>query len=262
MAWFPQKRESFRQPKIYSTTPKDKGIYFSNRAILIIISVIVILILFWFLFYSSYFKISSITVEGSLNPDVAAEIEALKGKNILSLVLGNTEAKLVQKQTSIETIQIRRGIPDTLKIKVFVRNPIIAWKSQDKVYLIDANGIVFEQGQGDVVDNNAQKIPTVIDSQNLALTPGGQIVSVDFVNFVKKLSDKFSAKIQANITEIKVGETTYQVEVGTDQGWRVLLDTTRNADTQLDALKKILDQYRDQIHEYVDLRVEGRAYYK
>ncbi|MCL5795469.1 MAG: cell division protein FtsQ/DivIB [Patescibacteria group bacterium] len=197
-----------------------------------------------------------------MNPDVASEIEKLRGKNIFTVVLSNTEVDLAKKQNSIESISIRRGVPDTLKIKVFVRNPLIGWKSQDKIYLIDKNGVVFERGEGIINDEEFAKLPVVNDTQNAKVSAGSQQVSPDLVNFVKYLADNFNAKTSANITELKIGETTLQLEARTDQGWFVLLDTLRSPEVQLNALKKLLSDNRDDIHEYVDLRVEGKAYLK
>lgn len=257
-----RRRESFRHPKIYTTTPENKEFHISARSVWLIIGVIFTIALLWFLFYSDYFKVKTITIEGSLNPDVTDEIEDLKGKNIFNLVLGNTEKDLAEKQSSIESIQIRRGIPDTLKVKVFVRNPVISWQTKGKTYFVDKNGIVFEQTSSEMTDEDLQKIPKVIDTRDLEVTSGTETLSPDFINFTKIIADKFNEKTAANITEMKIGETTFQLEVHADQGWYVLFDTTRKPETQLDVLAKMLNEHREDIHEYVDLRVEGRAYLK
>lgn len=261
MIWS-RRRESFRHPKIYTTTPANKEFHISSRFIWLVIFLILSITLIWFLFYSNYFKVKTITIEGSLNPDVTGEIESLKGKNIFNLVLGNTEKDLAEKQSSIESIQIRRGIPDTLKVKVFVRNPVISWQTKGKTYFVDKNGIVFEQTSNEMTDEDLQKIPKVTDSRDLEVTPGTETLSPEFIDFVKTIADKFNEKTAANITEMKIGETTFQLEVRTDQGWYALFDTTRRPDVQLDVLKKMLDEHRDDIKEYVDLRVPGKAYLK
>lgn len=260
---YTQNRNDFKKRRIYSTTPSNQeGFYLSPKVIWLIIILMAIVGLLWFLFNSNYFKIRNINIEGSLNPDVAAEIESLRGKNIFTLVLGNTEEKLTKKQSSIASIEIHRGIPDTLKIKINVREPLISWKTGDKVYLIDKNGIVFQQSE--ITDNpdKMQKIPQVADSQNININAGGKILTGQFIDFTKTIWQKFHQVTDVNNTEMKIGETTFQLEIETDQGWHALFDTTRNPETELNALKKVLGEHRDQIHEYVDLRVEGRAYLK
>jgi len=256
------KENHFRQPKIYATTPREKKYYLSRRFVLIVVLCIISVLLIWFLFFSSYFKIKKIIISGSLNPEVEAEINRFQGKNILLFRTAKVEKNLAQKQTSIASLEIYKGIPDILKVKVNVRIPKIAWQSGDKTYLIDKKGVVFELGQGTAVTERGEPIPTIVDTKEVSLELGRQIVTEYFVKFILDLTKDFSAKIGANIQAIKIGETTFQIEVETDQGWRVYLDTTRDLNNQLTALRKILDQYRDQIHEYVDLRVEGRAYYK
>lgn len=252
----------FRQPKIYATTLKEKRQYDSRKIIFWVILVVLLLILAWFLFFSSFFKIKKIIVSGSLNNEVSTEINQFIGRNLLTFRVSKIEKDLAQKQTSISSLQIFKGLPDTLKVKVNVREPKLLWVSEGKDYYIDENGIVFELSGFNPTEEEKNKIFKIIDVKNAPVVTGTQIVSSDFVKFVTELNNNFNRIVGANITETRVNETTFQVEVVTDQNWRVYFDATRNLNNQLVSLKKIIDQYRDQIHEYVDLRVEGRAYYK
>lgn len=256
------RRDYFRQPKIYATTPREKEYHKLRVSLFLGFSVLLFLFVVWFFFFSSYFKIKKIIISGSLNPEVYEEINRFQGRNILFFRVGKVSKELAQKQTSIASLEIYKGLPDTIKVKVNVRIPKIAWSSQGKTFLIDENGIAFELGGGRASTEEGEQIPTVIDSKDAPIEPGNQVVTPDFVLFILDLSNNFEGKIGPKITELKISETTFQIEVVTDQGWRVYFDTTRDLNNQLIALKKILDQYRDQIQEYVDLRVEGKVYYK
>lgn len=254
-------RDHFKQPKIYATTPREKE-YYNTRALLFYCFIALLLLLaIWFLFFSSYFKIKKIIISGSLNADISSEINKFVGKNIFTFRIGKIEHELAQKQTSIASLEIYKGLPDSLKVKVNVRDPKIVWQTQEKTYFIDINGIVFAQGDSGVLEKG-QPLPLIIDTKNAPIEVGTRIVSANFVQFVLDLNKDFPQTVGANVSELKIGETTFQIEAVSDQGWRVYLDTTRDLHNQLVSLKKVLDQYREQIHEYVDLRVEGRAYYK
>lgn len=263
MSWIKHNRNHYRNPKIYTTTSSNgQGFYLSKKAMGLIGILVLIGIFVWWVFGSSFFKVKEIIINGSLNPEVQSEIDSFKGKNILTFVLGNTEKQLAQKQSSIKEINILRGIPDTLKIDVTVRKPVLLWKSQDKTYLLDENGIAFLEGEGVSVNDQGIKLFLVNDTSNMTVEPGKQIVTSEFVNFANDLARLAPEKVLLNIGEMRIAETTFNIEADTDQGFKIKLDTTRSVEPQLDVLKKIIDQYRDQIHEYVDLRVEGRVYYK
>jgi hypothetical protein len=256
------RHQYFRQPKIYAATPGEKKALFS-RSIFIYSSIfILLLVLAWFVWFSSYFKIKTIIISGSLNPEVAKEIDKFKGKNILFFQIGKIEKQLASGQTSISSLEIYKGLPNELKIKVNVREPKIIWQTKDRSYFIDGNGVVFELNNSTISDEEKLELPIIIDNKNVGVNLGTPIVTPDFVQYTLDLDKNFEGKIGTKIKEFRVNETTLQIEVVTEAGWRVLLDTSRDFNSQLTVLKKIFDQYGGDIKEYVDLRVEGRAYYK
>jgi len=96
---------------------------------------------------------------------------------------------------------------------------------------------------------------------------GTQFLSPVFVKFVTQLATDLptiSAQIQVPITltNIDVEESTLQTTAQTAEGFKILFDTTRPVDSQLAALKKVLSEHRSEVTEYVDVRVQGWAYYK
>lgn len=48
----------------------------------------------------------------------------------------------------------------------------------------------------------------------------------------------------------------------TSEGWKIILDTIRSYETQLNNLIKVLRTTKSPPKEYVDLRIEDRVYYK
>jgi len=252
------KRETYRNPKIYNFSPKnDKNIEISPKMIWGIVLLIIIVAIIWFFFYSNYFKIKNIETNGTYNNEVKTLIDQFYEKNILLFRPGKIESDMIAKQSSIKNIEIKRGVPDTLKIDINVRTPVIIWKTGEKKYYLDDEGIVFELDSFDEASLNI-----VEDSQNIDVTPGTKIVTKNFIDFVNNISEKIKKDFEINIKSIKITETTFQIEIEKEDGIRIIFNTLGNPNNQIEALKKILEAKKDDIHEYIDLRIEGRVYYK
>lgn len=263
MSWIKSKQiNDYRNPKMYQfNDDQNQGLYLSKQNLFNIIVVLVVIIIIWIIFFSGFFKVKNVIINGSLNTDIQKDLESFKGKNIFTFIFTNKEKELAQRQSSVKMINIIRGIPDTLKIDVIVRNPLLAWKTQDKSYFVDEKGIIFEQNSGESLQGG-KKLPLIVDMRNLPVQLGQKWLNKEFIDFVVNLNDFAPEYAGLDIMEVKVNETTFQIEAMTDKNIYLKLDSSRNAQTQLKVLKKILDQYGEEIKEYVDLRVEGRVYYK
>lgn len=253
-------RISFRQPRIYSPTSKDKKPFEINKRIVwTIIIIAATVVLCWWLFTSSFFKIKNIDIQGTLNPEVQKELDGFRGKNIFLFSIGQLDKKLAKNQSSIESLNIIKGIPDTLKVEILVRRSQIRWKTQDKNYFIDSSGIVFN------LDNPSEelnKLPLITDGKNLAVTPGQKIVTNDFVKLINALPGKIHDTTGKDIDSMTINEITINLDVKLKDGYMIKFDTMGNIDDELYLLKKIREAHESEIKEYVDLRVEGKGYYK
>lgn len=221
----------------------------------------IVLVVSWIAFGSHTFRVTAITIEGSLNPSVAAAIQSLKGKNTLLLSTQSLELSLPKQQSSLKSIQIVKGLPDTLKISVVVREPRFIWKTGDTKYYLDDDGIAFTfEDTNTTFDDHGLLV--VNDSRSLPVVKGTQIVPQRFVSAIRYLNDSFQSKTGLKITGLSVPETTREIDISTDANVAVKLDTTREIAPQLTSLVLVLAKYRSSIHQYVDLRVEGRAFYQ
>lgn len=261
LAWFQKRKRQFdfRNPKIMSTTTKDKTVTFKTVYIWLILIIVLIGYGIWWLFYGDFFKIKNIEVSGDINESIQSEIQMFKNQNILLFVVGQKDKELAAKQTSIDQINIIKGIPDTLKIEVSIRKPVIRWKSKDKEYFIDQEGVIFELSNP---NENDKLKPLIIDSKNLEVSLGKKIVSNDFIDFIVKINSQLPEKTSKKIQEIKINDTTLDIEVQFDNSYKVFLSSINNADNQIYLLQKVIEKHDSEIKEYIDLRVDKRAYYK
>jgi hypothetical protein len=85
-----------------------------------------------------------------------------------------------------------------------------------------------------------------------------------FVAFVGELVPALAAN-GIGATSLDVKETTLDLSVTTNKGYRLIFDTGRTVAEEMADLKAVLGLLATQKKtpaEYIDLRVSGKAYYK
>ncbi len=262
MGWFDKKRgrrQSFVSPKIYTRTSKEVSVSFKPVYIWVFLLVVLIGFLIWWIFFSDFFKIKEIDIDGTLNGSIKTEIDKFYGQNIFLFTVGAKDKELAKKQTSIEKLNIIKGIPDMLKIEILVRSPEMRWKTQDKIYYIDKDGVIFNLEESTEQFDN---LPTVKDTRDLDVQLGSKIVTNDFVEFVSEIINQLDTKTDKEIEEIRINDTTLHLEVKFKDSYKVYFDTIGNLTRQVDLLKKTIEKHDGDIKEYVDLRVDKKAYYQ
>ncbi len=222
---------------------------------------LLILIVFglWFVFYSRFFQIKEIIIEGNslVSSDrISKNIDL--GQNIFRFNIKNTREKIIANNPLIGDVAIYRGIPNALKIVILERKPQIIWQSGDKYYLVDESGTVGRE----VSNSEFPDLIRIADRKNMPVHVGQHLLSESFINFSEKINRDFFSEVNIHPTGYYITETTFDPYVQTDSGFFVKFDTARDAKKQLSDLKDIIIAYRSNIHEYVDVRINGWAYYK
>lgn len=258
-------RGKYVHPKIYGTTPRvarPATVQISTKTWALVSASLAVCALGWFLFASPAFAIRRIDVVGAVTPDVVAEIQSLQGKNLLRYSTGSMTGRLRQSQSSIRDLTVFKGLPDTLRIEIGLRDAVLRWQSTDQEYLIDAAGIPFRRGAGYTETTTQASAPLVVDTAGQPVVVGKPIVSQQFSDFVRQANREFPSRFPLEVDRFELGESTFEVRLVTKDGWYVFFDTNRPVEAQLDALGKVFTAFHDDIKQYVDLRIEGRAYYQ
>lgn len=269
------KRQAYRPARLdyasgyFERTPSNK-----NEALTIPIWLpkvvafwLIIAFIIWFFTASSFFKVKDIRVEGPATPEVSQAIEALRGRNILWLSVTHPDRMIRQKQPSLKQIQILRGIPDTLRVKLIEREPALIWQTGDSWYTLDATGFVFAKSplnkkEDGSFDLPATNLPILVDKTNLPVKMASYIIRPTFIVFVNDLRRRLPEEFNLQLARLEISETTYSLTAVTDAGWSILFHTGRQLDPQLRTLAKVLESKRSEIKEYIDVRVGGWVYYK
>jgi hypothetical protein len=248
-------KDNLRNPKIYNPPrEKEKGFNLPKIVYWLAFLLFLVIMLVYWLFFSSYFNIKTVEYVGNVPDEVKEIIETQKGRNIFLINTAQVEEQLLIKNSAFSMIKIYRGIPDTLRLRFEQRNPKIVWQSNGINYLIDENGYVYEESKG---ENN---LPIVVDKRALPVEILQQVGSTKFIDFVRN-TDKDLDVYGIKVDHFEIDETTFQIDAVTEN-FKIIYDVTRPLSEQNEAFKTIFEKNKDDIKEYVDLRVEGWVYYK
>lgn len=212
----------------------------------------------YLLFYSPIFKVKTIVVD-SQNSQIKNAFNKYYGTNILLLSSQKIENEIAETYPEVKGLKITRGLPDTLKIGFEARTTKIIWQSQEKKYFVDSSGAIYKEVEN---TSDPSDLMVVKDNNDLLVKLGQQVVSEKLLDFLSGLNSTFNEATGFKIDHFEVNETLFQIDAFTDQRFKVIFDTTRKSEDQLSDLKKFLADHKDEAKEYIDMRVEGRIYYK
>jgi hypothetical protein len=177
------------------------------------------------------------------------------------------ERTIVEHQPSVKQIEILRGIPDTLRVKLIEREPAMIWQVGESWYTVDPAGFIFKEEklkrkEDGSLETPQTDLPVVVDTKNLPVKIGDSLIRPQFITFVKAAKERLPKEVKTEMVRAEIGESTFNVTVITQEKWTILFDTTRKLEPQMKNLTNVLETKRADIHEYIDLRVRGWVYYK
>lgn len=234
-----------------------------NLRSLISIAVAVAIIWGWWHFFS----VKTIVVSGDRNYAASLVQTAAKQqlhdhwwwRNLMLIDTSKLQKALLASQPQLTDVNIRRRWPGQLRLEVTERQPNLEWKTGDKTYILASDGVV-----ADKAEDTGLRLPVVVDTTNLPVKVGDQVVSSHFVSFCLELISLLP-KQGIQVKRLSVPATTTEVDVETNQGYFIKFDTTRSATSEVGDLVRVLNLLKGQNQhpsQYIDLRIDGRAYYK
>lgn len=251
----------YKSPKIYSA-PKNRdkrNFKFTPLLFKIILACLVVISLIYYFLFSSQFKIKTVIVEGNNLLKTEDLISSLpKDQNVFLFSISKNEKYLTKKFPEIKQVEIYKGIPDALKIVIVEREGKVVWQTGTERYLISSQGEVAKK----LLPDEESKLPLIVDTKALPVDLGLPLVSPNFIAFITNIDTNLFNEVNIKPVNYEVAETTFDVNLITDAGFYVKLNSLRSSKKQLDNLKQVLMAKRPEIREYIDLRIDGWAYYK
>jgi cell division septal protein FtsQ len=234
-----------------------------NTLRLRVIALVAIIILFvwgvWHLFEINTVTVIASSGQQAIQAEVFKLVHGSIGQgNLLTINPSSLQSNLQQEDPSVRSVEIRRQWLHGIVVTVGINNPGLGWSSNNEGYLLDMNGTVI----GPLPSGNT--LTVVTDDSNLPVSVGQQVVPPDFVSFVQQLVPQLSA-MGIGVQGLDVVQTTYDLTVKTNKGYKLVFDTTREASAEVADLKSVeavLVSQKKTPTQYIDLRIAGKAYYQ
>jgi|SRR3989344_7049596 len=223
----------------------------------------------WFIFFTDRFTVRAITVVDAREHTVASVqtlLEEKVGANMFWLQTPILEQKILLAMPQVQDVHIVRTLPDTLKIVIQEKTPVLLLLSQRKYYFVDEAGIAYEEARLETLPGTV--LPIVKNSDEEAqLTLGAPVVDKKFIHFLQLVNKQLPEVTGAQVIEMRIPSlAAREVHFYLDNNWIIKLDVTRDAGGQLRTLKYLLESTiaadRRPSIEYIDLRIPQRVYYK
>lgn len=159
------------------------------------------------------------------------------------------------KQVSIDMTDIGK-----FDVAVTFREPVLSWKVHDKLLYVDDEGTSF------YVNNLASPDVAIEDNSGIRPEAVGALTSDRFVRFLGQIVDKINSSTVGPVEKAIIpAGTTRQVDITLKgRGYVIKTHIDRDPNAQAEDIINAL-QFIDQrgiAPQYVDCRVEGKAYYR
>lgn len=223
-------------PKVFSPASSKYLVFTADYLLPTFISLGVIL-LGYFVLYSSFFKISTITCstdyQECANPSVIAELDKLKGQNIFTLKISEISEKLTSGDFTIREVVLTKQLPGIIKLDLQSVYPVVALQViGDPTWVVmDSNFRVI--GTRDSEPN----VPTVIVQSPLSLVVG-KVPDDELIKGTLALARRLADELFSVKTITLIDADT--IELALSSGVKAIFTPKKDELVQLRSLQVIL----------------------
>lgn len=239
-------------------------------------TVLLFLLILYFLTISRVFLVTNvIAVGGKVTSDQVAGVLARMEKSRIWLIPSNHIFVLSSKRLTTELAKsfpevrsvtsFKKHLPATVEVAVETREGKYIWRAGDNYYLLDQDGVVFEELQN--YDPAVYKQAVITDETEERPKIGQSSGTEKILGFIDALSARWSEliKVTSYRSFFVPGIKSTDVIAETELGFRVYFDLERSARGQVANLNFVLTREIDPATyaglSYIDLRLPTQAYY-
>ncbi len=255
-------RKLMKKSALQLTNVKFRSIKSQVRPLSRIATVAGLILIGYIVFGSNFFTLDSLEVQGAHLADKEEIIKTIfpDGFTKVNAVTFNEwrARRRMADMHEISEIKFHKNlISNTLTIEVMEHQTSIIWQTGGEKFLVNRFGVIYD------IAEEGSPLLTVEDLKNIPVSLNQRIITEEFIDFVTSFTANLPRRTNNSIRRITVPETTFEVEMETNDGWRIILDTTKSWEEQLNNLVRVLREKGDeQPKEYVDLRVGKKVFYK
>lgn len=257
-----------RHQKEHSERSENQKLVIRRRklgAFFVILAIFISLIsIFLFQFISKVSVVSNESKSQNLSKYEKSVEEYLNinpSERILSNLNKNALLESLQKDypevLSISDIKFN-GLT-SYKIYLDFRKPVASWLVDGKEFFVDSEGVSFN------INNFEKPSLNIIDDSGAIVSNGKNVASSSFFSFIGKLVSAAN-KQGLEISKIRIPPLSLrQVEVSAKGvSYFARMSTVDSAEGQIINFKKAIEYFRTHkiSPNYIDLRIEGKGYYK
>ncbi len=251
-------RQSYTRPtKRAVTRPKMSPLQI--RLLILLVVVLVVIYAIWHSFAITNFTVSGIDRGDKVYSEVDTLVfHSLGQGNELTIDTVALASKLQQTDPRLRNVNVVRQWPHGLNISAQLKQPSLGWSSDGAFYVLDKDGTVIGQLPA------GSNLPLVTDDSNLPVTLGKVVAPTEFIEYVTALVPQLRAN-GVTVKGIDIKDTTFDLYVTTGQGYQLIFDTPRTVDSEIADYKVVMQTLAKQHatpSKYIDLRIQGRAYWQ
>ncbi|MFZ5392482.1 MAG: cell division protein FtsQ/DivIB [Patescibacteria group bacterium] len=218
----------------------------------------------YMLFFSDYFKIKDVQITGDTKQEIVDGIKEMLKWDTEYMIMFNEQQfgdSVLKRWDDLAEVKVEKDWPANLKIELTEEVPVLIWNSEGKLFLVDKTGVVMKQIDEKERLELYNLLPVVGDLSGLPVEENKKIVSRSFISFIDEVKKGINESIKKEIEAFEIKETTFTLRVRMKEGYEVYFDTLRDPQTQIVKLNSFLKN-QILVDDYIDLRVNGKVYYK
>jgi len=234
----------------------------------------------YILFFSEYLKVNNISITGTQelsSSDIQKSLEEHFQGKFFNVIPKNNFLFVYQKRTAdflegnfkkIRAVTVSKKFPDAVSINIDERKAVLVWCSGENCFLIDENGIAYNIADfesPEIVQNHLLRIN---DASARDVAIGEKITSSSYEQYVVGIKDALKGIDQETSDEAYSSPSNMadEIDVKITTGAQVYFSTQFPLDSAIYSLnivlKKEIPQEKIGDIDYIDLRSEGRVFYK
>jgi len=260
-------RRSYKKPH---RAKRKKPLYAKAAFWRLVLGCFVILGGIWLVCFAPVLEVKEINVSGSekinnqdcakiIEQEVAKKIALFESKSILLFNLDRVKKEILAKYPQIQDIKIEREFPSKIFASLQERRGVAFLNNNnDKFYLIDGDGIAFEEcaQQTDLIE--------ITNDRQQEVNLGSQVIPKDLLSTILKIKGEMQSSMQINVLMVDIA-TAERLNFQTSDGWFVYFNPLKDTGTQLTKLAAVLGDETFKTKkanlEYIDVRFT-RVYLK
>ncbi len=141
-----------------------------------------------------------------------------------------------------------------------LRQPLVRWEINQKQYFVDENGEAFEKNY------LAEPPVSVIDKSGASIERGDIMASKSFLRFLGRLVALIGDSELGSVTEVVLPPaTTREIDIRlSGRPYLIKTHTDRDPAQEVEDLQRVIKHLEQKgiTPEYIDIRVQGRAFYR